>query len=77
MVLILNFLKMNCVAVIVWFVCGERMKAINTLKSVNKLAMLFNECTALPLTFESSTALNSTLLLYDMECSVINKSVFL
>ena len=28
MVLILNFLKMNCVAVIVWSVCGERMKAI-------------------------------------------------
>lgn len=39
--LILNFLKMNRVVVIVWLVCGECMKAINILKSINKLAMLF------------------------------------
>lgn len=34
-------MKMNCVAVIVWFVCGECTKAINILKSINKLALLF------------------------------------
>lgn len=41
MVLILNFPKMNCVAVIVWLVCGERMRAITILKPIDKLAMLF------------------------------------
>lgn len=41
MVLTLNFPKLNRVAVIVWLVCGERMKAINILKPIDKLAMLF------------------------------------
>lgn len=41
MVLTLNFMKMNCVAVIVRFVCGECVKAVNILKSINQLAMLF------------------------------------
>lgn len=41
MVLTLNFPKMNCVAVIVWLVCGERMNAITIVKPIDKLAMLF------------------------------------
>lgn len=32
---LINLMKMNCVAVIVRFVCGERMKAINILKPIN------------------------------------------
>lgn len=39
---------------------------IDTLEEINNQLCCSNECTALPLTFESNTALTSTLLLYDM-----------
>lgn len=39
---------------------------IDTLEEINNQLCCSNECTALPLTFESNIALTSTLLLYDM-----------
>lgn len=49
------------------------MLLINILEEINNQLCCSNECTALPLTFESNTALTSVLLLYDVGCSVISK----
>lgn len=49
------------------------MRFITILEEINNQLCCYNECTALPLTFESNTALTSMLLLYNMGCCAINK----
>lgn len=60
------------------WLCGLSVESvwmlfINILEEINNQLCCSNECTALPLTFESNTALTSMLLLYNMGCCVINK----
>lgn len=52
------------------FVENVWMLFIDILEEINNQLCCSNECTALPLTFESDTALTSTLLLYNMGCCV-------
>lgn len=50
------------------------MRFINTLEETNNQLSCSNECTALPLLFESNTALTSMLLLYNMGRLAINEA---